>query len=549
MDLNQKFEKKLFIKIRNGDFYLNEIINALRIANELQKSSINNAFLAPMQSGKTGTIKYLCNLILPEIKFIRDDESILFLTSMTDRDLKQQNIRSLESYDSNIYVMPMHKFKSHGLAEIENLNIKLIVRDEDQYGCGKESSFDTAFFNNVRSLVPNLPLISVSATPFDVLDAKVKGIDVKVIEGLRHDNYFGITEMLNMGLIRPLPDRYEHFEAQDDKSMISKPIKICISKLRNSEKGFGVIRCRNTYQADELKQQLLGFEKEDIETIIIGCRKEIGADYPIQEGLSILPRKIRVEKKKVILLVIGALSAGKDLKKLKNDCRFMIETRSQQVANCVQGLPGRICGYHKNRNILIFANKKILEYYSDFENNPSLYNDDNWINELYFDEKIKTISTQTRLAMVHNAGIQIPIKNTIEISVEDIFSLEGENVLSFLSNEEFNKLRASFDINKINSNIRINVSRNEKVQVRIASNYKRYNNVYKSWDKEVGDNIKGLFNHNNKEAKYGVLVANLPVEDERNKIGFCGVKVFIPDTPKEFERSSKTYNHSMYYEE
>mgnify|MGYP001575798835 FL=1 len=76
-----------------------------------------------MQSGKTGTIKYLCNLILPEIKFIRDDESILFLTSMTDRDLKQQNIRSLESYDSNIYVMPMHKFKSHGLAEIENLKL------------------------------------------------------------------------------------------------------------------------------------------------------------------------------------------------------------------------------------------------------------------------------------------------------------------------------------------------------------------------------------------------------------------------------------------
>ena len=79
--------------------------------------------------------------------------------------------------------------------------------------------------------------------------------------------------------------------------------------------------------------------------------------------------------------------------------------------------------------------------------------------------------------------------------------------------------------------------------------FQNLNNVYKSWDKQVGDNIKGLFNHNNKEAKYGVLVANLPVEDERNKIGFCGVKVFIPGTPTEFERSSKTYNHSMYYEE
>ena len=33
--------------------------------------------------------------------------------------------------------MPMHKFKSHGVVEVGNLNVKLIVRDEDQYGCGK----------------------------------------------------------------------------------------------------------------------------------------------------------------------------------------------------------------------------------------------------------------------------------------------------------------------------------------------------------------------------------------------------------------------------
>ena len=502
-----------------------------------------------MQSGKTGTIKHLCNLILPKIKFIEDHESILFLTSVSDKDLKSQNIRSLEGYDSNIYVMPMYKFKSHGVAEVENLNVKLIVRDEDQYGCGKESSFDTAFFNNVRKLVPDLPLLSVSATPFDILDAKVKGIDVNVINGLRHENYFGITEMLNLNLIKTLPDGYEHFEVQDDKSLLSEPIIKSVIKLKKSEKGFGIIRCKNTYQAVELKQHLMGLEKDGIETIIIGCRKEIGADLPIQEGLSILPRKIRVEKKKVILLVMGALSAGKDLRKLKNDVRFLIETRSQQVANCVQGLPGRVCGYHMNRDILIFANKKIIEYYSDFENDTSLFNDEGWINELYFDEKVKTISTQTRLALSHSKGIQIPIQQSFEIPVEEIFSSEGENLLSFLSNEEYSNLRASFDSSKINLNSRINISRSKEIQVRIASNYRKYNNVYKSWNKQVGDNIKGLFNHNNKEAKFGILVANYPIGDKRNKIDFCGVKLFIPGQPVKFERSSKTFNQSMYFDE
>jgi len=502
-----------------------------------------------MQSGKTGTIKHLCNLILPKVKFIKEDESILFLTSMSDKDLKNQNIRALEGYDSNIYVMPMYKFKSHGLAEVENLNVKLIVRDEDQYGCGKESSFDTAFFNNVRKLIPDLPLLSVSATPFDILDARSKGIDVRVIEGLRHKNYFGITEMLNLNLINSLPDGYEHFEAQDDRSILSDPIKKSVIKLKNSERGFGIIRCRNTSQAAELKQHLKGLENEGIETIIIGCRKELGADLPIQEGLSILPRKIRVEKKKVILLVMGALSAGKDLRKLKNDVRFLIEIRSQQVANCVQGLPGRVCGYHQNRDILIFANKKIVEYYSDFENDTSLFNDEGWVNELYFDEKVKTISTQTRLALSHNEGIQIPIEHSFEIPVEDIFSSDGESLLSFLSNQELENLRSSFEMNKIDSNSRINISRNKEIQVRIASNYKKYNNVYKSWNKQIGDNIKGLFNHNNKEAKYGLLVANYPLDDQRNKINFCGVKLFIPGSPVKYERSSNTYNKSMYIDE
>ena len=520
--------KKIFSQIRNNIYHLNEILNALRIAKELVKSTVNNAFLAPMQSGKTGTIKHLCNLILPKIKFIKDDESILFLTSMMDKDLKNQNIRSLEGYDSNIFVMPMNKFKSHGVAEVENLNVKLIVRDEDQYGCGKESSFDKSFFDNVRKLLPELPLLSVSATPFDILDAKAKGIKVRVIEGLRHENYFGVTEMLNLGLINSLPDDYEHFDVQDGKTVLSDPIKISVLKLKNSERGFGVIRCSNTSQAVRLKQQLIGLKKERIETIVVGCRKEIGADLPIHEGLSILPRKIRVEKKKIILLVMGALTAGKDLRRLKNHCRFMIEIRSKQVANCVQGLPGRLCGYHNNRDILIFANKKILEYYSDFENDTSLFNEEGWLNELFFDEKVKTISTQTRLALNQNEGIQIPIKHSIEIPVKDVFSEEGEQILSFLSNQELKNLRTSFEINKIDSNSRIHISRNKEVQVRIASNYKKYNNVYKSWNKKFGDNIKGLFNHNNKEAKYGLLVANYPIDDDRNKINFCGVKLFIP---------------------
>ena len=87
-----------------------------------------------MQSGKTGTIKHLCNIILPEIGFINDDESIMFLTSMRDSDLKEQNLRALENDTSRVFVMQMDNFKTNGVIEIANNNVKLIIRDEDQYG-------------------------------------------------------------------------------------------------------------------------------------------------------------------------------------------------------------------------------------------------------------------------------------------------------------------------------------------------------------------------------------------------------------------------------
>ena len=93
LGLDRNFEKNLFYKMRYDNYtFYNEVINALRISIELTSKSLNNAFLAPMQSGKTGTIKFLCNTILPNINFLNPNESVLFLTSMTDVDLRDQNI-------------------------------------------------------------------------------------------------------------------------------------------------------------------------------------------------------------------------------------------------------------------------------------------------------------------------------------------------------------------------------------------------------------------------------------------------------------------------
>ena len=92
-----------------------------------------------------------------------------------------------------------------------------------------------------------------------------------------------------------------------------------------------------------LKDQLRSLKnKHDIDTYVIGCRKE--CDFSIKEGLRMLPHKVERQNKKIILLVMQALSAGKDLKSLKEHVRFVIEIKKRQLANIVQGLPGRVCG-------------------------------------------------------------------------------------------------------------------------------------------------------------------------------------------------------------
>ena len=98
-----------------------------------------------MQSGKTGSIKYLCNSILTSTGYLKSNQTVCFTTSMRDNSLYRQNTTSLEYYGSNILVNKVDRFKLLGLKDTSFYNYGLIIRDEDQYGSGKESTFDHSF--------------------------------------------------------------------------------------------------------------------------------------------------------------------------------------------------------------------------------------------------------------------------------------------------------------------------------------------------------------------------------------------------------------------
>ena len=532
---------------RDNGVYPNEIINAINLGLSLVNDNKNIALLAPMQSGKTGSIKHLCNLILPEINFLKQNESVMFLTSMRDSDLYEQNIRALENDLSNIIVAKMDDFKSTGMIEIDRNNVKLIIRDEDQYGCGTDSTFDNGFFHNIRQVNDSIPLISVSATPYDVIDAKNKGYDLDVINGVRSNNYFGITEMLEEGLILNIENNYQHFITnEDDISYLSEEIKDCILHLNKFENGIGIIRTSKTSEAVELKNQL-NFVNKDFETIIIGCKRE--CDYNIKEGLRILPRMIKNQNKKVIVLVIHALTAGKDLKSLKDNVRFVIETRKTQLANCAQGLPGRVCGYHSNRDIKIYANQRILEYFSHFEINPEIMYDNDWMSGLRLDEKVRTLTTHTRLKVEHKEGYFTDIVSVFDLDHNEIISDKGKEFLSFLTNDQYETLIKLFTPSVYNDGEYVRGIHNENFHLKVASRYKKNVHVYSYLEKDKGDNFRSIFSPRKGVWKHGILVANYPVGHPKNNSDFCGIKVFKSGKTNWVESISSTVNYSQYYKE
>ena len=548
MKANKNLEKIIIDDLRsNKRVYSNEIINALKISKALVEGNLNVALVAPMQSGKTGTIKYLCNIILREINYLKKDQTVFFTTSMRDRALYDQNCHSLESYGGNILVCKIDRLKQVGLSDLGHYRAALMVRDEDQYGCGEDSTFDFTFFKNIRKVFPQMPIVMVSATPYDIMDAENHGFDVSIVKGERSEKYFGITEMLKQNLVMDLPRNYQHISSNDDgESIISDQIKEGIVFLKNSKNGLGIIRCNKTKEAAYLKSQLKSLSKnEGIETFIIGSRHE--CDFSIKEGLKMLPHMVERQDKKVVLIVMQALSAGKDLKTLKEKVRFVIEIKKRQLANIVQGLPGRICGYHLNRTVKIYACKEVMEHFSEFENDPSVIKDDKWINKLYYDQKIVSLSTHTKLQNQVRKGEYRAVLEIKEYTIKDLFDHNIENELSFLSKRSIDKIITFFHKDFYNKNSRQSYLVDPKTNV-YASTYSSYttNSFINNWKTKINDNMKKVFKKIKDNCYYGVLIANYPIDHPKNKLGFCGIRVYRCGEKEVLKRLSSTINLSMY---
>ena len=559
MSLEQNIIDTLLNTGRTGIFK-NQIINALRIGRSLKEGNQNMAFIASMQSGKSGTIYFLCNYVMPAIGLIREYESILFITSMRDTDLYDQNCRVLqrEYYDaysnkmmpSKLKVMKMSDFfnRPNPHKVVNDFNVQLIVRDEDQYGCGEESSFQVAFFNELRRRISDIKLLAVSATPYDILDAQFNGeADVDVIVGVRPKEYYGITEMIRDGLIENIPDDFKPLQSQkiEGETIYSVHPKVeqYVNHLNIFDDGLGVIRESNSNRASELRELLLKRYKKTCEVILIGSNSI--CDFSINEGIKEVSDLILRRGKRVVLIIVQALTAGKDLGMLKEKVRFGIEPRNKQLANGAQGITGRFCGYHKNRNIKIMASLELLNHYAKFEQDWEIFVDPQWRNDL-FNAKVRGLSTQTKFVKNQSQGIFTPIDNIEFIPYEELITEEGRNKLQFIDEDAYSRLLSVFEPTVFNEGTKGMKFNQKGVTFRVSSSYNQNSNrVYKNWNCNLKSDFGSVFFKKN-QYNYGILVSNYPNDDSRNKIGVSGLKIITSGEREWRNQVTLIQNDSMY---
>jgi len=473
----------------NNIIYKDDVINqiysnSIKLANNINDALIDNNIvvaIAPMQFGKTDTVHYLSNFLLS--KNYEQGETTLFMTSMSDSALLIQNKESLENRkfyfdnkwnDSVTHVVKMvPDFRDNAIDYLKKLNVKVIIFDECDYGSGKNSVFNKNLFKLIKTNKIDVKIVLISATPYCAVNAIFNGeLNAKIIQTDTPENYFGVSKMLDLNMIKDIND----FDGQGtpyrllDKFKLTNEFSNDLDWFINENGGgLAIVRAEDKYNANTLKTLIEDYS-DKYEVIAVGVRfssiKSVLGDDSFTWKHSIMH-----ENKKIVLIVINALSAGKDLGSLKNYVRLVIETRKKMIANGSQGLVGRICGYHKNKNIRIIASKNILENYKLLEDNISIIDDQKFIDSI--NDSGLDFSTQLRKQKKSKTKLKYEtIVNGI-FKFDDIIN-KSKELMDNLNNPEF----GSYDefYNTIINNKKS--SANSPINTQRSSKYKKNKTIF-----------------------------------------------------------------------
>ena len=355
----------------NYKIYSNQKETAQMVLNSISLGNKRIHVVAPTQSGKTGTIIHLAHLM--------EDRNFILTSGMMENHLFNQNSYIAENYADNIKAIKVHELMKHPNPKgiVEELEIDVIVIDESHYGVGQESRLDK-LISFLSSKCPELIIIWVGATGYQLVHSDV--ID-DTIQMIVPREYYGVSDILKSDKFID-NDKFTYLDVVgkdvrdkaeiDYGAVINQDFKKVLSYFKGFNNGLGIIRTNKKDTAEVIKVALNN--SYPYAKVLVAT-----SDTSISD--TVKDAQMISRKKRVILIVVQGLKAGVDLGETKSSVRFVIETY-KTMASVTQGLIGRVCGYHENRNCLIVSNRKALELQSKYENDYRVINDD-FLQELF----------------------------------------------------------------------------------------------------------------------------------------------------------------------
>lgn len=330
---------------------------------------VNSVILtAEMQSGKTGTVRYVAHALLhlsgPErwnAERYTSDRTY-FICGMNDNDLRTQAITEFQDIipaENILFSKQLQKINTECNGDALK-RASLVIVDESHYASQNKSQVDK-FLSKLSS---DVLLLSVSATAMAEL-ATSEQLGKGTVYLRPGAGYFSINDLFRNNMIKQSVDI-----TNEQKKFTDLVAYEYEKQLESSDKKYNIVRLPSQWYYQDLEDDLIDDYALDIDFINhhAGIRGG-GKAQDFNKYLESAPEKF------TIIWIYGSLRAGKQL--FTKHVGFVHDTASSSPDIIAQSLLGRILGYNKEYNF--------VQCYTDV-NSAKLFQ--KWINHTFDIAKI-----------------------------------------------------------------------------------------------------------------------------------------------------------------